>query len=235
MLSRRATGRERMDVEPATFEDYSTCLRDLERVNVLTFAYRPTLAFLSDMARAAPGRPLSVLDVACGRGDMLRRIDGWARRRKLSVALTGCDLDPRAVRAAREAAAGHPGISWRAEDVLAHDRPGEFDVVISSLFAHHLDDDGVAAFLRWMERNAALGWFVNDLRRHPVPYGGFWLLSRLAGWHRFVRHDGPLSIARAFSAADWRRSLREAGVPEDTARIERRFPYRLCVRRVRAP
>jgi hypothetical protein len=50
-------------------------------------------------------------------------------------------------------------------------------------------------------------------------------------WHRFVVHDGPVSIRRAFHAEDWTVLLAKAGVHQ--ARIEAWFPFRLCVSRVR--
>jgi hypothetical protein len=86
-------------------------------------------------------------------------------------------------------------------------------------------------FLEWQEINARIGWFINDLLRHPFRYYGFALLSRLMLWHRFVRHDGPVSISRAFRREDWAGYLAEAGVRD--ARIEPWFPFRLCVSKVR--
>ena len=86
-------------------------------------------------------------------------------------------------------------------------------------------------FLEWQEVNARIGWFVNDLLRHPFSWFGFALLARLMLWHRFVIHDGPVSIRRAFRKDDWVRLLAKAGVRE--ARIEPWFPFRLCVSRVR--
>jgi hypothetical protein len=78
-----------------------------------------------------------------------------------------------------------------------------------------------------MDQRATIGWLVNDLQRHPVSWGGFALLAQVMRWHPFVRHDGPVSIRRAFSARDWRRYLAEAQVKD--AQVRKRFPFRLCV------
>src|SRR3546814_10084158 len=77
-----------------------------------------------------------------------------------------------------------------------------------------------------MEATARIGWFVNDLHRHPVPYYAFSALARAARWHKFVRHDGPVSIGRAFVAADWRRLLATAGIEDGAAKIAWRMPFR---------
>lgn len=228
---------ELMDTEPVGFEEFRACLVDLSRVNRLTLAYRPTFAFLDRIAeRGLPrGRPLEVVDVGSGYGDMLRKIDAWAEQRGVTVALTGVDLNPWSRKAASQATpAGRP-IRWITADAFAYEPPRGIDVVVSSLFTHHLPDPLVIRFLRWMEATARLGWFVNDLHRHPVPYHFFRRFARLARYHRFVQHDGPVSIARAFEKSDWQRLLAEAGVDAASAKVQWWLPFRLCVERVKEP
>jgi len=111
--------------------------------------------------------------------------------------------------------------------------PGGIDIVISSLLTHHLDDASLIRFVAWMEEHAATAWFVNDLHRHPIPYHAFRVASRALRYHYFVQHDGPISIARAFDAHDWRRALAAAGLASSAARVEWLFPFRLCVTRVK--
>jgi SAM-dependent methyltransferase len=208
---------------------YDRVLRDLARVNACTLAGRPTIGFLR---RAAHGMPaFRLLDVGFGQGDMLRRIARWARRRDIAVDLVGVDLNPRSEAAARAATPAGLPIDYRTGDYA--DVPGPFDFVISSLVAHHMTDAQLDAFLRFMEAQATRGWLVNDLHRHRFAWHTFPWLARLLGAHRIVREDGQLSIARAFRAGEWRAILAAAGVPEGAARIVRRFPFRLCVERLR--
>jgi hypothetical protein len=87
------------------------------------------------------------------------------------------------------------------------------------------------AFLRFMERHARVGWFVNDLHRHRFAHLGFPLLATLARWHPMVRHDGTLSIARSYRPDEWPPILAEADI--QAARVFRAFPFRLCVERLR--
>ncbi len=169
-----------------------------------------------------------ILDVGSGYGDMLRRVRRWTAARGLEVKLTGLDRNPWSERSA-ERVLGSSDIAFVTQDLFDY-RDGA-DVAISSLFAHHLTDTELIRFVEWQEANARVGWFINDLRRHPFSYYGFALLSRLMLWHRFVRHDGPVSISRAFSREDWGKLLATAGAK--AARIEPWFPFRLCVSRVR--
>lgn len=221
MLTRRSDTPERMDTDCADFDDYSRCLRDLSRVNVVTMTHRPMLSWLARQGT----RDFSLLDVACGHGDALRRI----RRRFPTARLTGIDLNPWATRAATAATDPAANIEFINGDAFAYTPARKFDFIVSSQFTHHLTDQQVVGFLRWQEENAAKGWFISDLHRHAFAYYGFPLLARLAFWHRFVRGDGQISISRAFRREDWEGFLREAGIGEDRAFIAWYVPFRLCV------
>jgi SAM-dependent methyltransferase len=230
-FSRRAHDPEWMDGDDVDFETFDGCLRDLAKANALTLTHRPTLTFLSTLNRKGrwpADRPLRIVDVGCGYGDGLRRIERWTAQRGLAVHLTGLDRNPWAAKAALAATPAGSAIEWTTCDVF--DYGGEADVILSSLFTHHLDDQQLARFLALMDERAHVGWFVNDLLRHPLSWAGFALLARVARWHPFVAHDGPVSIRRAFAKADWHDYLHRAGVAN--ARVESRFPFRLCVSKI---
>jgi hypothetical protein len=84
----------------------------------------------------------------------------------------------------------------------------------------------VVRFVRWLDGHAARGWFIADLHRHALAYYGFPLLARVAGWHRIVRQDGQISIARGFRRAEWEGLLAASGA---AAEIRWRFPFRYTV------
>ncbi len=230
-FSRRAHLSEWMD-EPCEYAEFRDCLRDLEKVNRAVGAYRPTLKWLEQFS-AKPGEPLRIVDVGCGGGDMLRQIEKWAKAREIAVQLTGIDLNPYAARAAREFTGNDSAIEWATGDAFSYRPAAPVSIVISSLFTHHLAEDGIVRFVMWMERIAERGWFINDLHRKIVPYYGFAALAWLMRWHRFVRHDGPVSIRRSFLREDWERSCASAGLGDEEVRIEEVRPARLCVSRVK--
>jgi SAM-dependent methyltransferase len=235
-FSRRNDLTELMDSDKTDFATFRDCLVDLSKVNHLTFAYRPTMEFFESLARTdrlPQDRTISIVDVGSGYGDMLRKIDNWAQRRGLTTDLTGVDLNPWSARAASEATTDGRPIRFVTANIFNYQPPRPVDIVISSLLTHHLDNAALVRFIAWMEANAAIGWFVNDLHRKAVPYHLFGFASRALRFHEFVQHDGPISIARAFAVSDWRHLLDAAGVPPTAAVIRRVFPYRLCVTRLR--
>ncbi len=226
-----------MDSPDTDFETFRACLVDLSKVNYLTLAYRPTLQFFEYLARSGRlprDRTVTVVDAGSGFGEMLRKIDRWAVRREFKLDLTGVDQNPLSTRAAAEATVPGRPIRFVTANIFAYQPPSPVDIVISSLMTHQMEDTSLIRFILWMEANAAIGWFVNDLRRNALPYNLFYVTSRVLRLHEFVRHDGPISIACAFEDGDWRRLLDSAGIPRAAAKISRAFPYRLCVSRLKA-
>ncbi len=229
MLKTRALTEEQMDAEDLDPATYARVLKDLAQVNTVTLARRPTLAFLNRVV-ARSSSPLRILDVGFGDGDMLRRIARWAKARGQAVDLVGIDLNPRSAVTARTHTSASLPITYRTGDYAdLSDEP--WDVILSSLVAHHMTQEQLVTFLRFMDSQAQRGWFINDLHRHGFAYCGYPLLARIAGWHRIVREDGTLSIARSYRPQEWPPLLAEAGVTN--ARVFRTFPFRLCVEAIR--
>ncbi|MBP0445463.1 methyltransferase domain-containing protein [Roseomonas sp. SSH11] len=222
MLRARSSAPEIMDDAAQDFAAFSAALHDLERINRMSLAYRPTLRWLDALARRTGARRMSVLDVGAGGGDMLARVADWGARRGVALDLAALDRSPHAEAHAR---ARHPGlpVRWITADLFELDPAERFDAVICALFTHHLDEPQLVLFLRWMESRARLGWFISDLHRHPLPWGVVWAGVRLLRMDPMVVHDSTVSIARGFSRADWRRLAAQAGVP---ARLRWAFPFR---------
>jgi 2-polyprenyl-3-methyl-5-hydroxy-6-metoxy-1,4-benzoquinol methylase len=234
-----------MDTETVSFAEFDDCLKTLQIINTLTLAYRPTLRWFKQMTgtrsrsgvlcrvpgcNAAGARPpVSVLDVGCGGGDMLRKIWRWAKKRNLTVELEGIDLNPWSKKSADLATPADAPIRFQTADLFALDPSRRPDFIVSSLFTHHLTHGELVRFIQWMDRHAARGWFINDLHRHPLPYFFIKYAVRVLFSNRMIRHDAPVSVARAFTASEWRDLLREAAIPVERTEIEWFFPFRYGV------
>ena len=214
-LRERSLTAEWMD-DPGA-EGFDAALVGLARINRMSLAARPVLAFLDRVAARHPGT-LRILDVGAGAGDMLASIAEWAARRGIEVRLVGLDRSPAA---AVHAAARAVPASWITADLFEVEE--SYDVVLCSLFAHHLQDAALVRFLRWLDARAVHAWLISDLHRHWLPWGFVWLAVRLLRMPPMVVHDSAVSIARGFTRADWRRLLNKADV---TAETRRAFPFR---------
>ena len=139
-FSRRAELTELMD-EPCSREEMRACLLDLSRLNRWFLGYRPTLCWLKDLNLPRNGSPLHLVDVGCGYGDALRRIERWSADHHIPVELTGCDLNPDIVAIAAEATPNASRIDWIVSDVFSLRTRKPIDLIVSSLFAHHLTEE----------------------------------------------------------------------------------------------
>jgi 2-polyprenyl-3-methyl-5-hydroxy-6-metoxy-1,4-benzoquinol methylase len=222
----RSQETELMDEYGISFAEFDHCLRSLEIINILTLGYRPTLRWMRTMM-VRQHKPVQILDAGSGGGDMLRRVERLAAREYLSLNLTGVDLNPWSKRSAETA---YPGscIRYKTADIFAFEPEAPVDIVICSLFTHHLAEDRLVEFLRWIDGRATQGWFINDLHRHPLPYYFIKLTTGIFSRNRLIRHDAAVSVARAFTVADWQSLLEKAEIG-GRACVEWFFPFRLCV------
>jgi SAM-dependent methyltransferase len=230
----RSTQLEQMEAPGIAEQTLVDVLGDLARTNTITLARPATLGWLARATRDMPrGASFTLLDVGSGQGDMLRAVWRWAKRRGLEPRLTGVDLSPWSATAAEAATDPAWGIRYVTGDVFEYAPSEGVDFVVSSLVAHHMPDDVLVRFIDWMEVGARRGWFINDLHRHPIAYYGFWFLSRAALMHPMVRHDGLVSVTRAFTKNDWERLLARTAVPREAIEVAWRFPFRICVGRIK--
>jgi 2-polyprenyl-3-methyl-5-hydroxy-6-metoxy-1,4-benzoquinol methylase len=230
-FSSRAQLEELMDA-PCTYHEYRACIQDLETVNRLLQGYRPALEWLQRYIKSQD-RPLLILDVGCGGGGLLRSLEASSLSDGNRVTLVGIDQNPYAERISREASPRGSRIRWVTCNAFSYEPDEKIDAIVSSLFTHHLSEEEIVRFLIWMEAKAQGGWFINDLHRSALSFYTFRTLAWAMGWHRFVRHDGPVSIRRSFRYADWLRMCKAANLPLDAVEIQKKAFGRLCVSRIK--
>ncbi|HEU4839724.1 MAG TPA: methyltransferase domain-containing protein [Micavibrio sp.] len=215
-----------MDDTSVPYDEFRECLINLERINILTLAYRPVLRWLQLFK--GQREKLVIVDAGCGGGDMLRRIAALTIKNNMKVALIGVDVNPWSRRAA-ESMDASPHISYETADIFALDTGRHIDIILSSLFTHHLADREIIDLLKYMHQTSKKGWMINDLHRHPVPYFFIKTATRLFFKNRLTRHDAAISVARSFTRKDWEILLGDAGIARELVKIEWHFPFRYCV------
>ncbi|MET0709188.1 MAG: methyltransferase domain-containing protein [Tardiphaga sp.] len=232
-LSRRSTEAEWLDTADTSPQELEAVLRDLARFNGAMLGRQAVINWLDAAVARIPQRTqLTLIDVGCGYGDLLRAIRSWADKRGLNIRLIGLDVSRETVRIAQNATNEELGIEYRVMDVFDFIPPAPVDFVVSSLLTHHMSDELIVTFLRWMERTAHRGWVIYDLQRHQLPFHFIGLVGRLTRLHPIVVHDGRISVARSLTRAEWIARLREAGIALKNVRL-RWFLFRFVIGRVR--
>lgn len=231
-LAERVLTPELMDDPALAAREHETALAGLRRVNL---ASRTAPALWRRLARiacrrggSAPDRPLRVLDIATGSADVPIALARLAARRDLKLDLAACDISPRAVGVAqsRIAAAGAPVHAF-VHDAVRDGPPEGFDVLICSLFLHHLDAADAQTLLRRMGERARVGVLVSDLRRTRAGYALAYAASRLFAVSRVMRTDALLSVRAAFTIPELAEMAARAGLAGAT--IAPAWPQRVLL------
>lgn len=217
--------------DPALDEGlHRQALRGLERVNRISGIARLIWRSVRPLCDEISDRPVRVLDVGCGGGDISVGVWRQAQRAGRSIQVGGCDISPKALRMSTEraelAGAGSDA-AYFSVDILNDDLPGDWDVMYCSLFLHHFDEQQGIRLLSNMGRSARRMVLVNDLVRSRLGYTLCWCGVRLLTRSPIVHVDGPLSVRAGFQPEEVLAMSEAAGMPG--ARITRHWPQRLLL------
>lgn len=220
-MQRAAGTLEYLD-RPVAPAERDASLADIDRLNRWFGGYALTLRALDRVAvRVSPSRRLLVVDVGGGRGDFAARLIEHARRRGRPVHVVVADRDPDLLAVARRRAGSEMSLV-RADATALPFREASADVVTMSLTLHHMEPDAAVASFAEMRAVARSGVVVNDLLRTRVSLFLVWLATRLVARHPISRHDGPLSVRRAYSPEEIRTLAEKAGI---SAPLVERYPW----------
>ena len=208
-FSSRADLSEIMDDLSRPDSEFDEAYRELGIINRRLGGIRAIERFLPHKSN------LLMLDVAAGACDVSE-----ALLRRIPAQIVVLDVNPKGLKSARK--------SWpvTGNALELPFRDNTFDVVMASLFFHHLSEANCVRVLEKMWRVSRELVLVNDLYRHPVAYWSIRALAAAFSKSTMVRHDGPVSVLRSFRPRELLQVADRAGVP---ARVYRSFPFRLVL------
>jgi len=218
LLPERRHGPELIDlpIENYSLSEFAASLADIRKVNRFLGDYRATIKYVSSILWAISGffaRPIRVLDVATGSADIPVAIVKWARGHGIQIEVTAIDNNPIAVRKALVFALPYPEITVAVANGFSlpfDDR--SFDIVLCAKTLHHFSEEDTVKLLQEIDRVAALGYFVMDLRRSWVAWALIKVLTGLFTRNRLTRHDGPMSVLRSYTASEMDALAERAGL-----------------------
>jgi ubiquinone/menaquinone biosynthesis C-methylase UbiE len=211
---RRAAGARELLDGAVSAADLAATLGDIDRLDAWFGGHALSLARVRRASRTVSrARALVVVDVGGGAGGFARRLVRWARRRGRPVRVVVVERDRGAAALARRACDDWPEIEIVRGDATAQPLAAESaDVVHAALTLHHLEPDAAVTALAEMARVARGRVVVNDLARTRLALLLVWLATRLLAVHPISRHDGPLSVRRAYAPAELAELFRRAGL-----------------------
>jgi len=199
----RSEETEIMDDFSLEGEMFRDTLDKLETINRTLGGNVVTINGVKKLIRNQPkDKVITIIDLGCGHGDILRDIAKFGRKKGYTFKLIGIDANQDAIDYANELSAEYPELSFEAVDIFSSDfQKLEYDVVLCTLFAHHFKDDELKGLLKNLVNKASLGVVINDLHRHRLAYYLFKLIGLFVK-NKMVREDGLTSILRAFKRKD---------------------------------
>jgi 2-polyprenyl-3-methyl-5-hydroxy-6-metoxy-1,4-benzoquinol methylase len=167
----------------------------------------------------------SICDWGCGGGDTLIAITKWATQQQIAVKLTGIDAAPAAINYALNASKAFANIYYVQADVINDTHLlGRHDIIISSLFTHHFDDEQWIKMIKNMYASAQKGIIITDLHRHWALYYAVIFITNVFTRNKMVRYDGPLSVKRGFKKRELLTLLKKAQI--DNFKLTWKWPFR---------
>lgn len=225
MLSKRSHDLEFIDLGSAyyTAVEYKDCLYQLDRIgrylggNRATFKAFRKLKFI----------PESILDVGCGSGQFTISLAEHYPQAKIE----GIDTSKEAIEIAQENLKNAHNTTSQVNFSLSTLQAIslQYDVVTATLLTHHLSDLELISFLREACQTAKRAVILNDLHRHFLASFSFGLIAPILFPNRLIKHDGALSIRRAFTRQDWWNYLEAAGIDKKRCSITWHWAFRWIV------
>tara|TARA_B110001450_G_scaffold82546_1_gene78421 strand:+ start:3508 stop:4218 length:711 start_codon:yes stop_codon:yes gene_type:complete len=178
-------------------------LDKLENINRWLGGNKVTLWGLKRILKNHPKeQEVSIVDIGCGHGDILRDIAKFGRKKGYKMRLLGVDANPTAIVYAKELSIQYSEIIFKTEDIFSKEfKNRTFDVVLATLFLHHFKEVQLVSFLKQAVNQSKKGIVVNDLHRHKLAYYLFMVLSIFIG-NKMIIEDGLTSVLRGFTRKD---------------------------------
>lgn len=178
-------------------------LDKLEKINRWLGGNKVTLNGLKAILEKHPkDQEITIVDVGCGHGDILRDVAKFGRKNNYKFKLIGIDANPTAIEYANELSTGFLELSFETQDIFSEEfKSRKVDVILATLFLHHFKESELVSYLKNTLKQTNIGIVVNDLHRNKVAYYLFMLLSLFIS-NKMIIEDGLTSVLRGFKRTD---------------------------------
>jgi 2-polyprenyl-3-methyl-5-hydroxy-6-metoxy-1,4-benzoquinol methylase len=221
--SRRSYKKELLDQNDIPFADIQQNMKELNFINTHLGGHSITINGFKKLLGSL--KTISVCEIGCGGGDNLSALHKFCEQKNIKAKFTGIDINADCIAFAK-AKTRSSSTSFIISDYkkieFGIDKP---DIIFSSLFCHHFTDEELIEMMQWMKENSTLGFFINDLHRHPVAYNFIEIASMLFSKSYLVKNDASLSVLRGFKKKEWKNILQRSGISNYTIKWKWAFRY----------
>ena len=220
---------DNFDMEGEVLRD---ALDKIASINQLLGGNKVTLEGIKILINKHPkGSVISIADVGCGNGDMLRSLANYGAKNDLNFLLTGIDANSFTINHACNLSLKYDNISYQCLDVfkeLNNSQP--YEIILCTLTLHHFKDNEIVALLNSFKNQASLGFVINDLHRSAIAYHLFKAICFVFKLNDMSREDGLTSILRGFKKADLLNFSKKLNIKYYTIKWKWAFRYQWIVK-----
>ncbi|MES2239103.1 MAG: methyltransferase domain-containing protein [Bacteroidota bacterium] len=225
---------ESMDDFSLEGEILRDALDKIAKINRLLGGNKLTLLGVKSLVKnVAVDAEITIVDVGCGNGDMLRTLADYGFQNNLKLKLIGIDANNFTINHAVDLSKKYSNISYQCDDIFGKAfEELKYDIVLSTLLLHHFKKDEIIKIVTVFYANANLGIVINDLQRSPIAYRLFQLLCFVFRLNKMSREDGLISILRGFKKKDLIQFSKELNLKKYTIEWKWAFRYQWIISKI---
>lgn len=211
-FSVRSDKEELMDDLNCSGDEIAQTLKELEVINKWLGGNNVTLKGLNQL-NINSSNTISIADLGCGGGDMLKLIAHWGRKRNLNLKLTGVDANPNIIEYAVDNCKSYAEIHFLCEDIFSEEfNKRKYDIITTTLFTHHFKNNQLQQLYKNWILNSNIGVIINDLHRHWFAYYSIKWLTELFSKSNMVKNDAAISVLRSFKKNELLELFKKSGI-----------------------
>ncbi len=227
----RSEADERMDDFMLGGKELEDALDKIAKINKWLGGNKITVNGVSKILQNSPnGQPLTIYDLGCGNGDMLRTLSRYAAHNGHDIKFVGVDANQNTIDFARKLSVDFPKISYLSQDIFDEslcDLP--MDIALFTLTLHHFKNEQIAEILKRFAKNVRLGIVVNDLERSALAYRLFQVMAKITNLSEMPSKDGLVSILRGFKKPELEAFSKDLNIKNFLIRWKWAFRYQWII------
>ncbi|MEL6390572.1 MAG: methyltransferase domain-containing protein [Bacteroidota bacterium] len=222
----RSEEEELMDDLSISKDHITLVLRDIRQANHLLGGNAITIKAIKRHIQKHQPQQLTIMDVGCGDGDMLRAIARQLAQSSTTLNLIGVDINPDSIQIARELTSTDDRIRYECVDILDMNRTlATADIILCTLTLHHFSDDQLIPLVKRMTTLARRTVIINDLHRSRLAAWLFVPFSHLFMKTKIAKQDGLTSIKSGFVKSDLESYAQRLGLQQSQISWKWAFRY----------
>lgn len=228
-LKYRSKEKEKLDELTLSGKKLEETLRQLAFINRNLGNTASIIQVVSEEIKRKQLNTVKVIDLGCGGGDILRKLECHIRKMKISYSLIGIDGNKHALSFAKSQLAKDSKISFKTKDIFAPDfQLNPCDILISSHFMYHFEEEALIHFLHKHSSSVSSSIILSELIRNRWAFLLFRSFSPLLGFSKMVKQDGLTAIKRAYKPKELKNLFARFDI--SSYQIRPKFLFRMIIK-----